>query len=244
MTRKPQPAHLRLVVNNEPRRYAQSTSDLSDSHLTAPPERFSMRMARDSAASRQPYAMFRRCPTVVSQSSANDSRSAGVSDFQKVLKSTPNYHHAVIENATPNGEFTDWCSSADNEDMENSMAGIRRANLARLIERDFAGNLSAIARIHDPQNPKPQYFSDILRPSSGKSFGEKAARKIEQAVGLVLGQLDIRNSPLLIDHTRKDVVKDTLLSTIDDLDRDEQREALAAIRKIQARRGTRRKVAV
>lgn len=131
--------------------------------------------------------------------------------------------------------FTGRCKGPDNAPMRD-MAKIRRENLARLIERDFDNNRSAIARAYDEDNPKPQYFSDLLREGSGKSFGEKAARKIEEKTGLKAGQLDIPDSPLLHDEARRDRIKDTLRLVIDDLDRDEMREALAAIRKIQGRR--------
>ena len=116
------------------------------------------------------------------------------------------------------------------------VATIRRQNLARLIERDFSNNRSEIARAYDEKDPKPQYFSDLLRENSRKSFGEKAARKIEEKAGLKAGQLDIPDSPLLHDEHRRDRVKDMLRLAIDDLGRDEMREALAQIRKIQGRR--------
>lgn len=146
------------------------------------------------------------------------------------------YHHAVIEKATPSGEFTGWCRARKNDAMENTIAGIRRRNLAKLISRDFDGNKSGIARAYDPANPKPQYFSDLIRPDSGKSFGEKAARKIEERTGLLPGQLDIPDSPLMLDESRRSRLRDDIRLGIDDLDRDEQRELLSAIRRIQAKR--------
>jgi hypothetical protein len=124
--------------------------------------------------------------------------------------------------------------------MENYVAKTRRQNLERLINRDFGGNKSAIARSYDSENPKPQYFSDLLRADSGKSFGEKAARKIEERTGLKPGQLDIPDSQLLHDESKRSRVKDDLRLAIDDLDRDEIREVLATVRKIQGRRKTRR----
>jgi hypothetical protein len=145
------------------------------------------------------------------------------------------YHHTVLGNATPSVEFTVWCIEADNAGMQQ-MAAIRRKNLARLIERDFSNNKSEIARAYDENDPKPQYFSDLLRENSGKSFGEKAARKIEEKSGLRPGQLDIPDSPLLHDEAKRDRIKDTLRLAIDDLDREEMREALAQVRKIQDRR--------
>ena len=132
-------------------------------------------------------------------------------------------------------EFTGWCKPPDNESMLD-MTKIRRENLARLSERDFHNNKSEIARAYNEQNPKPQYFSDLLSDKSRKSFGEKAARKIEEKAGLRIGQLDVPDSQLLHDESRRDRIADTLRVAIDDLDRDEMREALAAIRKIQGRR--------
>lgn len=135
--------------------------------------------------------------------------------------------------------FTGRCKSLDNGAMLDT-AKIRRENLARLIERDFHNNKSEIARAYNEENPKPQYFSDLLSEKSGKSFGEKAARKIEEKTGLRIGQLDIPDSQLLHDESKRDRVADTLRLAIDDLDRDEMREALTAIRKIQGRRQHRR----
>lgn len=120
--------------------------------------------------------------------------------------------------------------------MESSIPDVRRRNLIRLIERDFRGNRSEIARAYDPENPKPQYFSDLLRQSSGKSFGEKVARKIEERVGLRSGQLDIPTSPLLFDDSRQRRAGEELLSAIEDLSHEEKLEALSLIRKIQGRR--------
>lgn len=238
MKRQP---HLRLVIT-EPRKNAQSTSGHSDSQRTLPLDSRSIAIASDSAQERDPYTTFLKCPKEMPQREAKADRSATVIPFQKVRRSMmTQYHHAVIKKATPNGEFTGWCAPSENEGMENHTAGVRRRNLARLINRDFDGNKSGIARAYDPENPKPQYFSDLIRPDSGKSFGEKAARKIEERTGLLPGQLDIPDSPLLLDESRRSRVKDEIRLALDDLDKDEQREALAAIRKIQLRRNARRK---
>lgn len=42
----------------------------------------------------------------------------------------------------------------------------------------------------------PSYISDLLKPGSTKSFGEKAARKIEDALQLDTGWLDEAPPPL------------------------------------------------
>lgn len=239
-----QPA-LRVVdgrdENRELRRYAQSTSEHSDSPRTFPSDSRSSAMASDSEQGRVPYTTLRKWPKETRQRFARECLSGTVIDFQKVLRSMAHSHHSVIENQSPSREFTNWWQAPDNPDMENSMAETRRRNLARLIERDFGGNKSEIARAYDPDNPKPQYFSDLLRPLGGKSFGEKAARKIEEKTSLKPGQLDIPNSPLIHDESKRSRVKEELRLALDDLDKDEQRELLDTVRKIQARRHGRRK---
>lgn len=220
-----------------PRRYAQSVLGQSDSQRTFPLDSRSISIASDSAQERVRYATLRRCPEDVPQRAAKADRSANVIDFQKVRNvMSGEYHHSVTGKATPNGQFTNWCLPTDNGPMLNTAAETRRANLKRLIERDYAGNNSAIARIHDPVNPKPNYFSDLLRKDGNKSFGEKAARKIEERVGLKAGQLDIQDSPLTFDDSRRNRLAEELRSAIHDLDRDEQTEALVTIRRIQAKR--------
>lgn len=141
----------------------------------------------------------------------------------------------VLANATPFVEFTDWCNGTDNGRMHDVVI-TRRMNLARLIERDFRNNRSEIARAYNPEDPKPQYFSDLLRESSRKSFGEKAARRIEERAGLKPGQLDIPDSPLLHDEGKRDKVRDTVRLAVDELDREEMREVLDFVRKLQRRR--------
>jgi hypothetical protein len=217
--------------------YFQSTDGQSPSQRTLPPDSRSMFIAKDSEHGRVLYATFRKCPSEVPQRSANDSRSGAGSDLKNSTSSMPmHYHHTVLNKATPNGEFTNWLAGGDNGEMENQIADVRRANLFRLIERDFGGNRSHFARVYDEANPRPNYFSDLLRTNSGKSFGEKVARKIEERAGLVMGQLDIPDSPLRQDENRRSRVKDDLRIALDDLDREEMREALEAIRKIQSRR--------
>lgn len=230
--------HLRLVRDtDDPRMYSQSTpSGQSFSQRTLPFDSRSILIANDSEQDRSPYATLRKWPAVVPHRSANEARSSVESSLRKSIRSMPDYHHAVIGNATPSVEFTRRCIANDNEGMQADMAKIRRQNLSRLIERDFRGNKSEIARAYDEADPKPQYFSDLLRDGSGKSFGEKAARKIEEKTGLKAGQLDIPDSQLLHDESRRNRIKDEVRIAIDDLDRDELREALVAIRKIQGRR--------
>ena len=220
------------IVDPDCLMYAQSTSGRSSSQRTAPLDSRSIEIARDSAQLR-PYATLRKWPAVVPHRTAKDSRSANDMGFRKNLSSMHAYHHMVTAEATPNGAFTEWCMPADNSGMENSDADTRRANLNRLIESQYSGNRSAIARDYNPKEPKPQFFSDLLRKNSGKSFGEKVARKIEEAVGLLKGQLDIPNSPLLRDEARRSRLKDDLRIAIDALDREDQRKTLDFVRALQ-----------
>jgi hypothetical protein len=54
-------------------------------------------------------------------------------------------------------------------------------------------------------------------------------------------QLDIPNSPLVMDESRRSRLKDELHIAVEELDKAEQRELLAAIRKMQAKRDSRRR---
>jgi len=163
-------------------------------------------------------------------------------DSQKDLSSMAHYHHTVICKATPFVEFTKWCASHQNAGMEDPVVKARRQNLKRLIDRDYDGNQSKVARLIQPDRPSQSYINGLLQavPKSEdkkpKSFGEKAARKIEHALGLKRGQLDIPNSALIYDESRRDIARDALHSAVDDLDRHEQQEALSFIRQLQARR--------
>lgn len=236
--------HLTLViVNEEPRKCAQSTSERNSSQVTRRADSRSISIARDSPQGLKPYATLRRWPLVVPQRDANCSRSSGVMDFQKTLSCMDDYHHMVISNATPLGEFTKWCNTRDNQGMANPTAPIRRANLRRLIERDFGNNQSAFSQAVYPDRT-PSYVNDLLRESSDKpkSFGEIAARKIEDSLGLARGQMDIENSPLAYVPGHRHRLKDELLEAINSLDGDEQLEALTRIRRILARRPPRKKV--
>lgn len=137
-----------------------------------------------------------------------------------------NYHHTVTENATPFGEFTKWCRAGDNSSVIETKQ-IRRANLKRLIDERYRGNQSALARAC---GKRPSYFSDLLNVPD-KSFGERAARKIEAAAGLVAGQLDVPESPLLPDESRRDRVKDEVFAMLDELSREDHLELLPEIRR-------------
>lgn len=228
-------ARLRLAfvdgVAVEPRRKAQSTSGRVSSHRTTPLLSRSMEIESDSAHDRVPCATFFRCPTVVSHRSANDSRSTGDRLFQKGLKSMTDYHHTVITNATPFGEFTNWCSGLQTSPMKIvELAGIRRTNLRRYVDEKLDGNVSELNRRYRGGKGAPSYFNDLL--AGRKSFGEKVARAIEKALNLATGQLDLKDSPLT-HATGNDVADDQLQIIIATLTAIEKRQLIgyaAAIR--------------
>lgn len=229
-------ARLRLIVNREfvedLSRYAQSTSGRSSSQRTSPRLSLSMFIASDSPQGRKPYATFRKWPTVVSQRSANASRSDTGMDRKKSFRVMRHYHHTVIGNATPSGEFTAWWRSPENMGMRiKDYPAIRRANLKRFVANRHGGNLSDLARLYNPAAPKPSYFSDLLREGSGKSFGEKVARQIESAVGLKPEQLDIPDSPLEMGSNPPQTLTEALHLAIDALPLTEQQRLYGLIAK-------------
>lgn len=93
------------------------------------------------------------------------------------------YHQTVICNATPSGEFTKRCKR--DEIVLVDIQDARRKRLQRYIERQFSGNISALARRVGRQ---PTFFSDLF--AGRKSFGEKLARKLESELGLEPGYFD------------------------------------------------------
>jgi hypothetical protein len=180
----------------DPRKKAQSTSGHVSSHGTSPLVSRSREIASDSEHGRVPYTTFLRCPTVVSHCSASDSRAAGDKVFQKGLSFMPDYHHTVISNATPFGEFTEWCFDVQTSPMKIAeLAAVRKVNLQRYVDKKLDGNVSALNRLYRDGKGAPSYFNDML--AGRKSFGEKVARALEKALSLAPGQLDIKDSPLL-----------------------------------------------
>lgn len=168
---------------------------------------------------------------------ANAARSETDMGLRKDFKSMAvDYHRTVTEIATPSADFTEWWCLSDNQSMDNDDAKIRRINLKRLIAKRFGRNISAFARIYSQDSPRPNFFSELLKDGSTKSFGEKLARRIEMAASLQRGQLDIPDSPLLLDPNASSRVTYEVHAVLDDLSEAEQAEALAAIRRIQQRR--------
>lgn len=93
----------------------------------------------------------------------------------------------VIRNATPSRGFTNWWKS----NLMFSMAkmreqDIRRKNLKRYMETRCEGSPTKLANAaHKPVNQ----IQDML--AGRKSFGEKVAREIEDALGLEPKALDV-----------------------------------------------------
>lgn len=220
--------HVRLAFEDgiavDPRRKAQSTSGHVSSQRTSPIVSRSKEIASDSEHGRVPYTTFLRCPTVVSHRSASDSRCAGDSVFQKGLSFMPDYHHTVISNATPFGEFTEWCFDVQTSVMKIAeLAGVRRTNLRRYVDDKLDGNVSELNRRYRSGKGAPSYFNDLL--AGRKSFGEKVARAIEKALNLAPGQLDLKDSPL-VQATGKDVADDQLHDIIATLTATEKRQLI------------------
>ena len=120
----------------------------------------------------------------------------------------PDYHHTVISNATPFGEFTEWCFDVQTSPMKIAeLAAVRKVNLQRYVDKKLDGNVSALNRLYRDGKGAPSYFNDML--AGRKSFGEKVARALEKALSLAPGQLDIKDSPLL-PSTGKDGADDQL----------------------------------
>jgi hypothetical protein len=203
-----------------------------------------MSSASDSPQGRQPYATLLRCPTVVLQRSAKSARSAGDMLVKNSLNSMPNYHHTVIGYATPVGEFTKWCSSADNKRMtREEKAQIRRENLRRFVDRHLDENLSELARLYarhmGKRDPRPNFFSDLLRAEKG--FAETLAEAIEAAVRLKPGQLSIPDSPLEMREPLPKQPSEIIHAELEGLEADEVSEVLALVQEIKGRRRSRRR---
>jgi phage repressor protein C with HTH and peptisase S24 domain len=75
------------------------------------------------------------------------------------------------------------------------MHSIRRKNLRTLIAKEARGSVAAFGRMYDIDESRlSQLLSDTYR--SGNNFGEKAARGLEQKIGLPLLQLDALDAPV------------------------------------------------
>jgi len=240
MADESQPARLRVVdpsgEEREPRRYAQSTSGRMVSHETRPSDSLSMLTARDSPQVLQPYATLLRCRKVVPQRRANDSRSATELLLRNSFSSMPLLHHTVLNDATPNGEFTKWCHAPSIPGMDSSelknLKLVRTENLIALIRRDFAGNAAALARECEKS---PSYINDLVAGRK-PSFGEKAVMAIESGAGLIRGQLSIKNSPLTRDPSRAAKPPDSIDPIYKDLDEAGKKDAFEYVIQLKAKK--------
>lgn len=111
---------------------------------------------------------------------------------------------------------------------------IRRENLRRFVATRLDNNQSRLSRLLG--NESNAYVNDLLRDGSIKSFGEKAAASIEDKLGLQAGQLDIKDSPLLMDEKRRDRVDEELRELIAGLTKGEKPEALDMLRGLYSKR--------
>jgi len=216
----------------ELRRYAQSKLGHDSSQETTPPDSRSIATASFSEHDRDPLATLFKCPSEVSQRLARSRRASADSDFQNGLNSITESHHTVLFFATPTGEFTPNCGKRDNSPMDKPQ--IRRENLRRFVATKLEGNNSKLSRLLG--NESNAYVNDLLRVGSTKSFGEKAAATIEQKVGLQAGQLDIQDSPLLMDEKRRDKIDEDLREQIAGLTKNEKLELADLVREIYAKR--------
>lgn len=245
--------HLRLAFSRdegflEERRYAQSTSGRSDSHETLPLDSRSISIANDSPQGRSPYATLRKWPSVVRQRFAKaDCSVVDGSDLRNSFSSIDTqYHHVVIGKATPLGAFTGRCTRLDNRGMKgkekiDALADIRRANLKRLLERDYGGNRSEVARKYRDHMGRdtfrPGFISDVIRGK--KSFGPALAIDLEAALNIVDGQLSIQDSPLEKRMPEPLNLPEQIKEAISALSADEQR---ALLREILERQKPKRRV--
>jgi hypothetical protein len=221
-----------LVEFRERRRNAQSTEGHSSSQVTLPPVSRSSATASSAEQGRDPYATLLRCPGVVPERSASARRSSTERDFQNGFSSMSDYHHTVLFFATPTGEFTPDCGRPDNASMDKPQ--IRRENLRRFVATRLDGNNSELSRRLG--NESTAYVNDLLRDGSTKSFGEKAAASIEDKLGLLSGQLDIKDSPLLMDETRRDRLDDEIKELSAGLTKNEKVELVDMLRGMYSKR--------
>ncbi len=150
-------------------------SALSSLRVTTPPLSRSMCTARFVEQVLSPYITFWRCPLEVLQRPANLSRAAASSGDKNDLRSIAALHQTVMCDVNPIQGNRDWILEFMSDD-----ALIRRENLKSLGHGPkelvlLVGNSYA-------------YWHDLF--NGRKSFGEKAARRIEEKLGLPRGSLD------------------------------------------------------
>lgn len=234
-----QPRLRLVVVNAEPRKCAQSTSERSSSQVTWPPDSRSISIASDSPQGRSPYAMLRRWPQVVPHRSANAARSESFMGERNAFSSMgTDYHHTMIINAIPFEEFTERCLPSDNVPMGkqvdqvlHALWRVRRENLQKAVERYYGGNQTVAAVDCGLAQNR---FNPVL--NGKKPFHERTAIQIELGMGLLPGQLSQPDSPLLRDASRGDKILERAMAEVRDLEPDELATLLADVAKIRGRR--------
>lgn len=87
------------------------------------------------------------------------------------------YHHTVIRNATPSGDFTKWCVELQNGDMDIQAA--RRQALLRYIRDHHDGNVTEFAAAVGKSQSQIAWMLKGKKP-----FGERVARSIERAAAM------------------------------------------------------------
>jgi len=189
---RPHP-HLRVVSREGlfelPRRYDQSTSGRTDSTDTTPPLSRSSAMAVDSAIRCLAEMALRKYPIVVPQRLAYDSWSSGTREFRYLRSASALIGSSDISPTLPCGKvvatpFGHLPGARASYDERVTLHDTRRRRL-RLLLRQYGSQkelAAACGFISD------NYLSQLL--SLKKSFGEKAARKIEQATKKPPGWLD------------------------------------------------------
>ena len=216
----------------ELRRNAQSTEGHNSSQVTLPLVSRSSATASSAEQGRDPYATLLRWPSVVPQRSARSRRSSTDRDCQNGFSSMRPSHHTVLFFATPTGEFTPSGAQLHNLGMDKPQ--IRRENLRRFVATRLDGNKSKLSRLLG--NESTAYVNDLLREGSTKSFGEKAAASIEDKVGLQAGQLDIKDSPLLMDEKRRDKVDEEIRQLTAGLTKNEKLDMVDVLREMYSKR--------
>jgi hypothetical protein len=176
---------LRLVATDfdDPRRYDQSTSGRTASTGTTPPLSRSNAMAVDSAIRSFVEIALRKYPTVVPQRSAYES-CPRLSSELRYVRSTSDMPHTLPDSKVVSIPFGDSLWSRHSQNVRMSVEDVRRERLRALI-KEF-GSQRALSDICGYVSDN--YISQLLKP--GKSFADKAARKIEKAAGKPKDWLD------------------------------------------------------
>ena len=139
----------------------------------------------------------------------------------------PKYHHTVIPPSTPNGDSR-VARRRRHTITVKELVERRRARLRKWIDIHFPDNDSEFAR---KINKGQSYVSDLLR--GAKSFGEKAARAIEDRAKMPPGYPDTESDdeePRLMYHgvmlTRSGALLGAEWEKLDVVDRIEMEEVV------------------